>query len=266
MKKDESAASVLIFAGTTEGRLLAEYASAHQIRCFVSVATDYGKSLISHLDGICIHTGRMNSEDMQKYIKENQIRLVIDATHPFAGIVTQNIKDACRKAAERSDIRYVRCVRSFDYDRFLNMDAQTVYVRSVKDAVEYLKQTTGNILIATGSKELQQYTEISHYEERCYARVLSTCESVEKSVKLGFEGSHLIAMQGPFSVEMNVALLKQTQAAYFVTKETGAAGGFEEKAEAARQAGAVLIVVGRPDEDGENLENVKELIKQYCET
>ena len=43
----------------------------------------------------------------------------------------------------------------------------------------------------------------------------------EESAKLGFQGRHLIAMQGPFSREMNLALLRYTDAAYFVTKESG---------------------------------------------
>lgn len=264
MKKDGTVSPVLIFAGTTEGRKLAEYASAKSIRCFVSVATDYGEKLIRNLSGITILSGRMNAEEIQKIIEENRIRLVIDATHPFARIVTENIKIACSKASAYSEINYVRCIRSYGNNRLANTD--TVYVKCINEAVEYLRKTTGNILIATGSKELNLYTEIENYRERCYARVLSTCEAVSESVRTGFEGRHLIAMQGPFSVEMNVALLNQTQAAYFVTKETGAAGGFEEKAEAARQAGAVLIVIGRPDEAGENLENVKELMKLYSES
>ena len=63
---------------------------------------------------------------------------------------------------------------------------------------------------------------------------------MEESVRLGFKGRNLIAMQGPFSAEMNVALLHQTKAKYFVTKESGKAGGFEEKKKAARETGAVL--------------------------
>ena len=81
---------------------------------------------------------------------------------------------------------------------------------------------------------------------------------------LGFEGRHLIAMQGPFSVEMNLALLKQTEAVWFVTKESGASGGFEEKLEAARLAHAVPVIVGRPYETGESLETVKTLIMQFA--
>ena len=96
-----------------------------------------------------------------------------------------------------------------------------VWVDSVKQAIEYLNNTKGNIFISTGSKELGLYAELDDYQERCYARVLSVWESVKKSMDLGFDGKHLIAMQGPFSKELNVAMLRQTEADYFVTKESG---------------------------------------------
>ena len=116
-------------------------------------------------------------------------------------------------------------------------------------------------MITTGSKELACYQSIPDYKERCYARVLSTEQAVKDSHRLGFEGAHLIAMQGPFSVEMNVATLKLTQAEWFVTKESGKNGGYEEKVRAAQDAGVHLVVVGRPEETGESLEQVKEILK-----
>ena len=72
-------------------------------------------------------------------------------------------------------------------------------------------------------------------------------------------------MQGPFSAEMNLALLHQTEARYFVTKESGKAGGFGEKLEAAKEAGAILVAVARPGEDGESLESVERLMKESAE-
>lgn len=261
METDRMNPAILIFAGTTEGRTLAEYASAHSIRCFVSVATDYGKSLIEHLEDITILTGRMDEEEMERFIEENDIRLVIDATHPFAREVTENIRSACEKVLTRSEVRYVRCIRPFENR---SSDEQIIYTESVQEAVEYLKKTTGNILIATGSKELHLYTGIENYRERCFARVLSTEPAVRESVRLGFEGRHLFAMQGPFAPDLNLALLRQTKASYFVTKETGKAGGFEEKAEAAEMTGAVLVVIGRPEENGESVEAVEEMIKEYA--
>ena len=247
MNTDRMNPAILIFAGTTEGRKLAEYASLYSIKCYVSVATDYGKSLIEHLENITILTGRMDEKEMEHFIEENDIRLVIDATHPFAREVTENIRSACEKARTHSEkVFYVRCVRPFENR---SSDEQIVYTESVQEAVEYLKKTTGNILIATGSKELHLYTEIDNYRERCFARVLSTEPAV--------------TMQGPFARDLNLALLRQTKASYFVTKETGKAGGFEEKAEAAEMAGAVLVVIGRPKEIGESVENVKKMIRMY---
>ncbi len=255
-------AHILIFAGTTEGRKLAEYASEHDINCYVSTATEYGKSILGDLKGIECISGRMDETGIEDFVKGHDIRLVIDATHPFAVEVTKNIRSACLTA----DTQYIRCLRedgkkSDPYED--SEEGNIITTGSVQEAVEYLRYTQGNILIATGSKELHLYISIEGYEKRCFARVLSTKEAVEESERLGFKGRNLIAMQGPFSVEMNVALLHQTEARYFVTKESGKAGGFEEKLEAARTVGAVLIVIGRPAEKGETLEKVFRIMEQF---
>lgn len=267
---------ILIFAGTTEGRKLAEYASAQKIPCFVSTATEYGAELVSDLEGIRLLSGRMDREEMGRFIRENGIRLVVDATHPFAREVTKNIRDAC--AAE--NVRYVRCLRGTggkkpgqqntdegtgDINRSGRSDTPGIIsVSSVEEAVDYLRKTTGNILITTGSKELHLYTAIDNYEERCFARVLSTPEAVVESARLGFKGRHLIAMQGPFSEEMNLALLHMTGARYFVTKESGREGGFEAKRTAAEKAGAALIVIARPEEEGKSLDETQSLIYNHA--
>lgn len=249
---------ILIFAGTTEGRKLAEYAAEIGAACYVSTATEYGKEVLGEHPGIRVLSGRMDEGQIEGFLEEKCIRLVIDATHPFARAATENIRAAC----ERAEVRYVRCLRE---KGTADAGDRVVMADSVRQAVEYLKTTQGNILIATGSKELRLYTEIDGYQERCFARVLSTPEAVEESAKLGFQGRHLIAMQGPFSREMNLALLRYADAEYFVTKESGKAGGFEEKLEAAREAGAVPVVIGRPQETGEGMERTKEILMEQLE-
>ena len=275
VERKKEAPDVLIFAGTTEGRLLAEYAAEIGMGCYVSTATEYGKEVLGEHPGIRVLSGRMDQEQIEGFLKEKNIRLVIDATHPFAIAATENIRAACTGTG----VRYVRCLREEARNPGTYVSAEgsgdrpedqkrtgadgsgeMIVVDSVRQAVDYLKTTQGNILIATGSKELRLYTEIDGYQDRCFARVLSTPEAVEESAKLGFQGRHLIAMQGPFSREMNLALLRYADAAYFVTKESGKAGGFEEKLEAARQAGTVPVVIGRPREAGESLERTKEIL------
>ena len=99
---------ILIFAGTTEGRLLAQYASQHEIGCYVSTATEYGKSILEGLKGVECISGRMDRKEMEIFIGEHEIRLVIDATHPFAVEVSENIKAACEKEAKAKGELYIK--------------------------------------------------------------------------------------------------------------------------------------------------------------
>ena len=137
---------------------------------------------------------------------------------------------------------------------------------SVAQAVELLRGTTGNILAATGSKELAAYTALEDFSNRVYPRVLPTCQAIALCEELGFASSHIIAMQGPFSRGLNEALMRQYQIRYLVTKDGGGAGGFEEKLEAARQVGAQVVLVCRPDGDqGLTLDEIKEKLTRWME-
>lgn len=233
--------NILLFAGTTEGRMTAEALRGSSCRLSVCVATEYGKALVEEGENIRVYAGRMSREEMEAFARREAITLILDATHPFATEVTRNI----RETAQSCGIRYLRILREEE-----ERSGKAVYTASLTEAVQYLKNRDGNIFITTGSKELLPYQEIPDWEERCYLRVLSTEEAVAAAGKAGFAGSHLIAMQGPFSTEMNTALLRHTKARYLVTKESGEAGGFAEKIEAAHQVGVIPIVIGRPGEEG----------------
>ena len=125
-------------------------------------------------------------------------------------------------------------------------------------AAEYLAGTVGNILLTTGAKELHAFAAIA--PERLYPRLLPTHQGLSACEALGIPHRNIIAMQGPFSREMNAATIRQYGIAYLVTKDGGAPGGFPEKAEAARETGAALIVLRRPEETGEGFVQVLE----YC--
>ena len=241
----------LIFAGTTEGRLLAEFMNRQKIPAYVCVATEYGGQLLEGQDCIKVHAGRLNETEMQQLMKEEQITCTIDATHPYAVEVSENIQNASRE----SGCEYLRLLRS---SQTADGEEEAVCVGSVEEAVAYLKETKGNILVTTGSKELHKYMTLPEYKERVYARVLSTPDVAVHCCELGFTGKHLICMQGPFSEELNTALLKQFDAKWLVTKEAGKNGGYEEKIRAAKKAGAKVVLIGRPvKEDGMTLEEVK---------
>ena len=78
--------------------------------------------------------------------------------------------------------------------------------------------------------------------------MLPTSNVLKKCEKLGITGSHLIAMQGSFPPEMNTLFLRQTKAKWLLTKDSGRAGGFQEKVEAARENGTRVVVIRRPEE------------------
>lgn len=196
--------------------------------------------------------------------------LVIDATHPYAAVVSENILTACAAAG-------VRCIRveredsgaeehgtesaqkalperestGEDGKASAPEGAAFHWVESIEEAAAWLAGESAqrpNILITTGSKELTPYTQIPDFAARCYVRALPTVEALEKCQALGFRRDHLILMQGPFSEEMNVAQLRYADAGYLVTKASGETGGFPEKCEAALALGVEVICVGRPKE------------------
>ena len=245
---------VIIFAGTTEGRTISEYLASCKVPVTACVATEYGETLLTENEYLKVHAGRMDQEEIAAFIREKGAELVIDATHPYAAVVSENVAAAC----EREQVDYVRLIRGSSAE---SVD-QAVLVGSVDEAVEYLKKTEGNILATTGSKELFKYTQIPGFEKRLFARVLSTGEVAATCEKLGFVGKNLICMQGPFSEALNIAMLHQFDCKYLVTKETGKAGGFEEKLHAAKAAGATLVLVGRPPEQkGYSYDEVLEMMR-----
>ena len=247
--------TVVVFAGTAEGRTLSEYLSRRRIQVTACVATEYGESLLTENEYLNVHAGRMDREQMADFIKKEGAGLVVDATHPYAAVVSQNVSQACQDVKAE----YVRLIRDSGTEDSDDM----ISVSSVEEAADYLAGTKGNILVTTGSKELAKYTVIPDYEKRVFARVLSIGEVAITCEKLGFRGKNLICMQGPFSEELNTAMLRQFDCRYLVTKETGKAGGFDEKIRAASKAGAKVILIGRPTEQkGYSWEEVLEILKE----
>ncbi len=261
---------ILIFGGTTEGRLLAEYCHQQEIEAYVSVVSGYGADLLPESEYLHVLSGRMAGEAMEGFMKRASIRAVFDATHPYAAEATRNIKEACGRAG----VSYLRVTRESAAAEnpgggsgkgpAAAFASQVVYVHSVKEAVCYLKDREGDILVTTGSKELAAYTALPGYEERLYVRVLPSCAAISACEDIGIRGKRIIAMQGPFSEEMNRAMMRQLGVRYLVTKEAGAAGGFLEKLSAAEALSVTAVVIGRPleERDGITLDAAKILLKE----
>ncbi len=245
----------LLFAGTTEGRQIAQGCRGKDIELTVSVATEYGETLIDSADNVHVVSGRKDGDGIAALIRETKAELVMDATHPYAAEVTKTVRAVCA----REGVDYLRILRREDHGDLTGC----VLVDDTRGAVDYLNATRGNVLLTVGSKELAAYTAVTDWKTRLYARVLPLPASTQTAFSLGFEGSHLICMQGPFSQEMNEAMLRALGVRYMVTKDTGAAGGFGEKVRAAKACGVTPLVIRRPlQEEGISVADCLKLLAE----
>ncbi len=250
--------TIVIFSGTTEGRLLSELLTSDAVHHTVCVASDYGKDMMTESRYADIHVGRMNATEMADYL--NTLRcesemIVVDATHPYASEVTSNIKDA----ADLLGVRYIRVSRKSEAVPGDHINEYS----DIGECARSLDRTSGNILLTTGSKELPLYCSLVSAKalERTYVRVLPSPESLGICFENGIAPDHIIAMQGPFSRELNEAVIRQYSIRHLITKESGAVGGFGEKRDAAAATGVELHVIKRPDsEDGISVNDAFRLI------
>lgn len=230
---------IVLFGGTTEGRTLSQELAALGAEVAVCVATEYGREEQGQVSGVTVHTGPLDVEGMAAVL--NGAALCIDATHPYAVLATANI----RAAAELAGVPYRRLLR-----RPSVLPKGSIVAESAGAATEYLRNTKGNVLLTTGARELTAFSGLDG--ARLYPRVLPMVESLAACEALGIPRRNVIAMQGPFSQELNLALIQQFSIQYLVTKDGGEAGGFMEKAAAAGQGGAILVVIRRPEDQGED--------------
>ncbi|MCF0141990.1 MAG: precorrin-6A reductase [Parasporobacterium sp.] len=244
--------NICIFAGTTEGRRLVDFLKNQPVKVTASVATEYGEVLLSKGENVTILSGRMDEAAMDKLFSEEKFDLVIDSTHPYAGVVTETISESCH----RTGTSYMRLLRGASI-----LSDRAVYVADTDAAAAFLDTVSGNVLLTTGSKELHKFAGIKDFSERVYARVLPMDESLAACRNAGVQLSHIIAMQGPFSEELNSQMLILSNAEYLVTKDGGDAGGFAAKVKAAEKAGVKLVIIGRPPQvEGKSFSEIIDLL------
>lgn len=250
---------ILLFGGTSEGSELAAFCESRGIETTVFVATEYGASLqkeaLSGNTAVSIEVGRLSEAEIEERMRLNAPRLVIDATHPYAVEISENV----RLAAKRCGISLLRVLRG------ASSEQGDILVPDAKAAAERLvfEFSGKRIFLATGSKELQVFLEAGLPPELFFARILPDSEALKKALSIGLLKKNLICMQGPFSEELNLALFRELSIDCLVTKDAGARGGFPEKLRAARRAKLTTIVIARPEEtDGITVEECKSYLEK----
>ena len=255
---------ILLFGGTTEGRICAEKLIEEGIPCTVCVATAYGEQMMQPDPLLTVHTGRMDREAMEVLMLAGSFAYVIDATHPHAQIVTKEIL----AATEKTGLPYLRLQRDLG---MTEKDSAKSFIRvsNTSEAGAFLSGTEGTILVTTGSKELEELVHALGDASRIVARVLPAQASLEACAQAGLTGKQIVAMQGPFDTEMNCALIRHAGAVWLLTKETGETGGYPEKIEAAKKCGIGVVSICAPQEKengnklpGMSLEQVMKKVRE----
>jgi len=243
---------ILLFGGTRDARVLALRLRCLGAQVTVSVATPLGAEELSCASGLTVLVGRRDAGEIETLL--SGFDLCIDATHPYASDARVQIRQACQQAGKPM-LRLLYPASPAE---------GAVCVDSSAQAAAFLADKTGNILLTTGSKELAPFAALD--TRRLFVRVLPTHESIAACEAIGIAHRRILAMQGPFSQELNEATIRQFHIAWVVTKDGGKAGGFEEKRLAARSTGAGLVMIRRPDTGGETLEEILEKVSRMMET
>ena len=228
---------ILVIAGTEDGRELAGFLLSKGFDVTASVISSYGRQLLERYDGLQINDRKLDAEELAAYVDEHGIEAVVDASHPYAENASKNAIEVCRQK-NIPCVRYERKEIELNYDKIYRVD-------NYEAAADMASKLGRNIFLTTGSRSLKVFVERLKDCELT-ARVLPTSEVLTECERLGLTPKNIVAMQGPFTRELNVALFRQFRAEVVVTKNSGSIGGTDEKLEAAAQLGLPVVMIDRP--------------------
>lgn len=235
---------IWVIAGTLDGRTLAvDIANRTGEEVLVTVVSQYGAQLAEH-KGITVHTGRLDKEAMKALVEEHNVRLLIDASHPYAAVVTATAQEA----AKEMNIPFVRFERKEvplpDYDK---LHVVTDEVEAAALAGSLAKSLNGHVYLTTGSKTMHIFAHAPALQEcDVWTRILPTAEVLQMMEDLEVSPKRIVAVQGPFSYDMNRIMFKDTDASVVVMKNSGLVGGADTKLQAAIDLGIHVVVIDRP--------------------
>ena len=211
---------IWIIGGTSESKKLIDRIKDLD-NYIVTVATDTGKEFFQSSK---LYIGRMDYEEMLDFIHEYYVSLIVDLSHPYAQVVTENAK----KVAEERNIEYIRYIRKKTIQRL-----EGIYLNSYQEAYDYIAKIKGTVFFTTGSKNIGDFEKVRG-ENRFIYRILPALESIEICKKYNIKLKDIVAVLGPFSLEYNKTMFKEYDVDYVVVKDSGEEGGTMDKINACK--------------------------------
>lgn len=237
---------ILVLAGTKDGRLLAAALAEAGYPVLASAVTLYGGALLKEGTAAEVRCGPLDEDGLVALMRERQVTLVVDATHPFAAAARHNARRACERL-RIPRLRFERATLPQPLPQPLpqRSGAAVLPVAGIEGAVRVAAATAGNIFLTTGSSSVAAFARALG-PERLIVRLLPDAAALQRCAALGIGPQRLIAMQGPFSMEMNREMFRHCNAALVISKESGKTGGLPEKIAAAAALQIPIIVISRP--------------------
>lgn len=224
---------VAVIAGTSDATdLIASLPKSCEVTAFV--ATPYGKEILNGTN--CqVHVGRLDADGFS--VALTGFDAVLDASHPFAVVVTETVKTVCQ-AKQIPYYRIGRPTLQYDYEKLYSVPTK-------EDAAEWLSSISGNLFFTVGINTLPFYAaQVKDFATRSFARVLDTSSSHQAAQAI--PAQFWFAMP-PYSVEETVQFLRKHKIAVLISKDSGARGGVPEKIKAASIVGIPVLLIQSPE-------------------
>ncbi|MFH1118154.1 MAG: precorrin-6A reductase [Pseudomonadota bacterium] len=236
-------AMILLIGGTSETAPLGSALASAGWKVLVSTATDVPLDVGDH-PNVMHRSGKLDEGGMARLMAETGIRIVVDASHPYASAVRSTARVVCH----RLGIPYLTFVRPsmVEEEDFIHFAAD--HEHAAREAFAFGRP----VLLTTGSRNLAPYAaEAGRTGIPLIARVLDHPDSLDACRGAGIPETNIVTGRGPFSRQENRSVIRRFSIGCLVTKDSGAAGGVPEKIAAARQENCRVVVVNRPERTDE---------------
>lgn len=226
---------VLIFGSTPESRSTARMLRQRGRQVVMSVTSEYARSLLP--PGTMCRVGKLDEVGMRQLIREVAPHRIVDATHPYAILASQNISAA---AAELG----IPC-EQVHFDNIENAWRDSVeWVDTHEALIGAIQREKGNMLLSIGRDPLLPIP-LETDMTRLFPRITPTPEAVAACLELGYPRGNIIAMDGPFSRELTMALFDDKNITSVVVRGATDRSYLHEMIVPALERGVHVIMYGR---------------------
>lgn len=225
---------IWLIGGTQDSAQLAEALVAAQLPTVVTVTTAAARSLYPTHPLLQVQVGILGPESMAGFLQEQTIGGILDASHPFATVVSQG----AIAAAALASLPYIRYERT-------PLGESLAAAQTPDFDPQDLPLGGHRVLLVVGYRLLPQF-QIWHDRATLFARILPSEIALKTALDSGFSGRNLVALRPPVSLELERSLWRQWDISLVVAKASGTAGGEAVKRQVAQELEIPLILIPRP--------------------